>query len=200
MGQEIACSMRHGGRTLAGKACLETDCVLFRGDERLKIPFQKLTSVSDSDGVLRLEFAGGQAELELGSTAAKWAAKIQNPPSRAAKLGLKTGMAVRLEGEFDESFREELRGAGAAAAGARAKADLVFFAADRTPNLVKLDKLLTFLRPEGAMWVVYPKGVAAIREAEVIEAGRSVGMKDTKVVAFSRTHTALRFVVTRSAR
>jgi hypothetical protein len=42
---------------------------------------------------------------------------------------------------------------------------------------------------------VYPKGVAAIREIEVIEAGRAAGLKDIKVASFSSTHTALQFAL-----
>jgi hypothetical protein len=51
------------------------------------------------------------------------------------------------------------------------------------------------LNPRGALWVVYPKGHAAIREIEVINAGREAGLKDNKVVSFSSTHTALRFAL-----
>jgi hypothetical protein len=48
--------------------------------------------------------------------------------------------------------------------------------------------------------VVYPKGVQTIREIEVLDAGRTAGLKDTKVASFSPTHTALRFVIPVSAR
>jgi hypothetical protein len=52
---------------------------------------------------------------------------------------------------------------------------------------------LEFAGGPAALWVVYPKGVEAIREIEVIEAGRSAGLKHTKVARCSDTHTALRF-------
>ena len=58
----------------------------------------------------------------------------------------------------------------------------------------------TLLASKGALWVVYPKGVQIIREIEVIDAGRAAGLKDTKVVAFSPTHPALRFVIPVAAR
>jgi hypothetical protein len=51
------------------------------------------------------------------------------------------------------------------------------------------------MNPDGAIWVVYPKGVTAIREIEVLNAGREAGLKDVKVASFSPTHTALKFVV-----
>jgi hypothetical protein len=56
------------------------------------------------------------------------------------------------------------------------------------------------LASKGALWVVHPKGVQIIREIEVLDAGRAAGLKDTKVVAFAPTHTALRFVIPVAAR
>src|SRR3954471_7975650 len=109
MGQELACNLRYQRRTLAGKAYLETDYVLFRGEERLKVLFKDLASVSAPAGVLRLEFDGGPAELEWGKAAEKWAEKILHPPTRADKLGVKAGVTVKLIGTFDAEFVEEVR-------------------------------------------------------------------------------------------
>jgi hypothetical protein len=44
------------------------------------------------------------------------------------------------------------------------------------------------------LWIVYPKGKQEITELQVIEAGRQAGLVDVKVVSFSATHTALKFV------
>src|SRR4051794_37642982 len=109
MGQELECRMRRGKRWVDGKAYLETDFVLFRGEERVKVPFKHFTSVKAAGGVLRLEFAGGPMELELGKAAEKWEQKILHPPSRADKLGVKVGTTVRLLGAFDAEFVEELK-------------------------------------------------------------------------------------------
>jgi hypothetical protein len=46
-----------------------------------------------------------------------------------------------------------------------------------------------------ALWIVYPKGQKSITENDVIAAGRKTGLKDVKVVGFSATHTALKFVI-----
>ena len=48
--------------------------------------------------------------------------------------------------------------------------------------------------------MIYPKGIETIREIDVIEAGRAAGLKDTKVVRFSPTHTGLRFTIPVTAR
>jgi len=45
------------------------------------------------------------------------------------------------------------------------------------------------------LWVVYPKGRKEVTEDDVLGAGRKAGLKDVKVVGFSATHTALKFVV-----
>jgi hypothetical protein len=194
MGQKLDCILRYRRRTLAGKAYLETAYVLFRGEERLKIPFESLTGVHAAGGVLKLEFAEGPALFQLGAAAEKWARKILHPPTRLEKLGVKPGLAIAVEGEFDAEFLREIgQVAGVEVVAARAQADLLFFAAQKTADLTRLSKLKARLKPRGALWVVYPKGVAAIRELEVIEAGRAAGLKDNKVASFSSTHTALRF-------
>src|SRR5581483_541635 len=109
MGQEMECTLRLGNRALSGRAYLESDHVLFRGPERLKVLFKDLQNIHAESGVLRLEFAGGPAEFDLGAAAEKWAHKILNPPSRLHKLGVKNGMSVRMIGTFDPDFLEELK-------------------------------------------------------------------------------------------
>jgi len=196
MGQELECRMHYQKRTLAGKAYLETDHILFRGEERLKILLKDLTSVKADAGMLHLAFPAGPAKLELGKAAEKWAAKILNPPTRADKLGVKAGLTVRIVGEFDPDFLKEL----ASHEPAKKQADLVFFAAPNAKQLAKVPKLASGLTPAGALWVIYPKGVKDIREVEVIEAGRAAGLKDVKVCSFSATHTGLKFVIPVAAR
>jgi hypothetical protein len=196
MGQELACRMQYQGRSLAGKAYLETDYILFRGDERVKLPLKDLQGVTAKGGILTLEFAGGSAALELGAAAEKWAQKILHPPTRADKLGVKPGLAVRLIGEFDEAFLEELRETEIV----KGKADLVFFLAGDRKALERIPKLISALNSAGAIWVVYPKGAPEIREVEVIHSGRAAGLKDVKVASFSVTHTALKFVIPLAAR
>jgi hypothetical protein len=200
MGQELDCRLRIRKRTLTGRAHLETDHLLFRGEERVKVPFKDLTDVQTAGGVLKLAFPGGPAELELGAAAGKWANKILHPPSRLDKLGVKEGLAAKLVGEFDDGFLAELRGRNVPAGAVKGKQDLVFFAAQKGADLQKLRKLAGDLKPAGALWVIYPKRVTAIREIDVIQAGRAAGLTDVKVCAFSATHTGLKFVIPVSAR
>jgi hypothetical protein len=198
MGQELNCRMHYQGRTVAGKAHLEGDHILFRGEERLRITVKDLQSVIAQGGLLHLDFRGGPVSLELGAAAEKWAGKILHPPSRADKLGIKPGVCVRLVGQFDAGFLDDLRNVEIAAG--RTTADLIFLAAPNREALAQIPKLTDALKPAGALWVVYPKGVQLIREIEVLDAGRAAGLKDTKVASFSDTHTALRFVIPVAAR
>ena len=202
MGQEVECTLRYRRKTHTGKAYLETDFVLFRGAERLKVPFSDLKSVKAQDGVLKLEFPGGPAALELGAAAEKWARKILNPPSRLDKLGVKAGLSVGLAGGLEAAFLDELRSRAVDWSEflSKGKHDLVFFAAESSGDLARIPKLATAIKPDGGVWVVYPKGVTAIREIEVLDAGRAAGLKDVKVASFSSTHTALKFVIPLTAR
>jgi hypothetical protein len=144
---------------------------------------------------LTLEFAGGPARFELGAAAEKWAHKILHPPSRLGKLGVKPGLTVSVSGDFDTGFLAELP-----APAAKGKSDLVFFAAAKSADLSKVRKLAGPIEADGALWIVYPKGVKEIREIDVIESGRAAGLKDVKVASFSATHTALKFVVPLASR
>jgi hypothetical protein len=61
-------------------------------------------------------------------------------------------------------------------------------------------KIAKSLKGPSALWIVYPKGQKTITENDVIAAGRKAGLKDVKVVGFSATHTALKFVLPLAAR
>lgn len=75
------------------------------------------------------------------------------------------------------------------------ESDLIFLGAEATGDLGRIEPLVQYLRPNGHIWVVAPKGRLDIREADVLEAGRAAGLKDTKVARFSGTHTAHRFTI-----
>jgi hypothetical protein len=193
----MECRLLYRRKTIAGKAYLETDFVLFRGEERLKVPFRDLKGVQADGGILKLEFPGGPAALELGAAAEKWARKILNPTSLLDKLGVKAGASVRLAGEFEGGFLDELRARDVVS---KAKYDLVFFAAGTSRDLARIPKLAAGMKPAGGLWVVYPKGVSVIREIDVLAGGRAAGLKDVKVASFSATHTALKFVIPLTSR
>ena len=99
MGQEIACTAASDGRRVEGRALLETDELLFRGDGlRLRIPYASMTAVRAADGVLEVDHEGATSTFDLGDRAAKWADRIRNPKTVVDKLGVKPGQRVILRG------------------------------------------------------------------------------------------------------
>ena len=201
MGQERESTLRLGRKRIEGEALLETAEILFRpvdGSKRLKFAFADIAkSVKAVDGELRFHTEDGPAVLELGPAAEKWAEKILHPKSRAEKLGVKTGMQVATIGAFDAEFQNELRtiaknvSEGKIADGA----ELIFVAMESAKDLGDVAKIAKSVKGAAGLWIVYPKGKKEITENDVIGAGRKTGLKDVKVVGFSPTHTALKFVL-----
>jgi hypothetical protein len=202
VGNELKCKVRFGKETSGGRALLETSEVLFRGAFRLKIPFATIKSAKAVDGELRLETANGLAVFEIGPAAEKWREKILHPKTRIEKIGLKCGAKVSLFGSFDAEFLEELKPlvVGVSQDKVSADSDTIFFAADSVKILSGIAKIAKPLKGATALWIVYPKGQKTITENDVIAAGRKAGLKDVKVVGFSATHTALKFVLPLAAR
>ena len=54
--------------------------------------------------------------------------------------------------------------------------------------------------PNGALWIIRPKGRPEISERSTMAAGKAAGLVDVKVVGFSATHTAEKFVIPLAAR
>jgi len=202
VGNEAKCTVSWGGQESAGRALLETTEILFRGDFRLKIPFATIKSAKAMDGELRLRTADGLAVFHLGTAAEKWRDKILHPKSRIEKLGVKAGTKVSLLSEFDPEFLRELTGLTKSVNRGRVAADseCLFFAADSKGDLAVLPKIAKAMQGAAALWIVYPKGQKHITENDVLAAGRKSGLKDVKVVGFSATHTALKFVIPLSRR
>jgi hypothetical protein len=201
MGNETTCTMTASKQKTPGKALLETAELIFRpadGSPRVKIPFAAIKSAKAVDGELRLQIAEETITLDLGSAAAKWCDKIVHPKTRANKLGVKPGVTISLLGSFDPDFQKELQAGRATISTGKIDpaAELIFLAANSAKDLnAGLSSSVKFLKGSTALWIVYPKGKKEITEQDVLLAGRKAGLKDIKVVGFSTSHTALKFVV-----
>jgi hypothetical protein len=203
MGSEAICTATCNKKSASGKARLETETLQFRGgDLSFVIPFKSISKVSATDGTLRVSFPGGAATFDLGSAAAKWAEKILHPKSRLDKIGVKADWRASAINVDDETFLKELAARVAALAVGKPlrESDAIFLGAAREADLVKMAKLKTFLEPNGALWIVRPKGRPEISETAVMRAGKTAGLVDVKVVSFSPTHTAEKFVIPVAAR
>jgi hypothetical protein len=202
MGNEANCKVQVGKRRSEGKALLETSEILFRGEFRLKIPFSAIKSAKAVDGELHPQTAEGLAVFHLGKTAEKWCDKILHPKSRIEKLGVKSSAGVSLLGDFDAEFLDDLGKLTKSVSKSKVARDSqwIFFAADSKEDLGDLPRISKSMKDAAALWIVYPKGQKHITEIDVLTAGRKAGLKDVKVVGFSPTHTALKFVIPLSQR
>jgi len=203
VGNEAQVTATFKGTTAPGKARLETAVLYFRGgDLKLSIPFAAMSRVAARGGTLRVTFPGGTAAFELGDAAPKWADKILHPPSRLQKIGVKPAWRVSAIGVDDAAFLAELEAAVAHLSIGRVtkECDAIFFGATREAELSRLATVKRSLKPTGALWIIRPKGRPEISERATMAAGKAAGLVDVKVVGFSATHTAEKFVIPVAAR
>jgi len=194
VGQEIACTASSDGRRAEGRAQLETDELRFRGDGlRLRIAYSTITDVRAAEGVLEVDHDGATSTFDLGDAAARWADRIKNPKTVIDKLGVKPGQRVALRGMDADGFAGDLAARGAELV--ERDADHLFVAVETHDDLAALGGLVPLIARNGAVWTVRRKGRKDLTEADVMAAGKAAGMVDVKVVRFSDTHTAERFVI-----
>lgn len=116
---------------------------------------------------------------------------------RLLKLGVKPGSRVGVIAVGDKLFPGELDAASAVVVSGRhlKDCDLIFYGVTKEADLPRLEMLKRSIVSNGAIWVIRPKGRPEISEASVMEGGKLAGLVDVKVVAFSETHTAEKFVI-----
>lgn len=200
MGREAVGSVRIAGAAGTSKVLLETDELVFRGEVKGKVAFRVLTLVEPGPDGLRLVWAGGEAMVEIGEAeAVRWADRIANPPSLLDKLGVKDGTTITVLDVDDVAFRAELaeRKVKAKKTGA---AGVVVWGIDAPDDLARIPSLIDWIRPDGALWAVWPKGRKELNENHVREAAIDAGLVDVKVARFSATHSALKLVVPKAKR
>lgn len=202
MGNEATCTLRLKGKSCVGRALLETSEIIFRGDERLKIPFSAITSMRASNGELHLRTKDSLAIFELGVQAEKWRHKIANPKSLLDKLGVKPAENVSVIGTFPADFLASLKKHGAQITNGKLASGVpwIFLALNSREALADVKKVAKGMKGATGLWLVYPKGQKSITESDVRSAGLKAGLTDIKVASFSATHTALKFVIPKAKR
>ena len=110
------------------------------------------------------------------------------------KLGVRPEMRVATLGAFPPDFLTPLRSRAAEVVTDPAGCDIVFLAAEDRAQLAQIARLTPSLRRDAALWIVRPRGSSAISERETLAAGLEAGLVDVKVVHFSETHSAAKFV------
>ena len=196
MGSEVVCAVELDGEKSEAKVLLETEEIIVRAPFRLKIPFGSIRKLEADDKQLHVRWESRTLSISLGRDAKKWAAKIRNPKSLAEKLGIKAGQKISISGTLDEKFVNQLQQRGAdVGKRVRRDSDIIFAALERREELDRLVGMIASLAPDGALWVIRPKGSNAISEREVMDTARAAGLVDVKVARFSDTHTAEKFVI-----
>jgi hypothetical protein len=113
------------------------------------------------------------------------------------KLGIKPQHRVALLNLDDPDFLFQVMGRTAQVYVNRRRAglDLIFLGVERREDLRRLRTQKDFIAPDGAVWVVWPKGSKAVNENDVRDAALDAGLVDVKVVSFSPTLSALKLVI-----
>jgi len=113
------------------------------------------------------------------------------------KLGVKPGSRVAVVDVEDDWFLKDLksRTRDVVSGRPRTPCDLVFYAAKTLRDLDRIREFKTWIEPDGAVWVIRPKGPASpLRDTDLIAAGLDAGLVDNKIASYSATHGAMRFV------
>jgi hypothetical protein len=140
--------------------------------------------------------------LEAGST----------PRPLVERLGVEPGMSVAMVGVAQPRLVTVVRQrAGTVATvemprripasrelpplpGLGAHRDLVFFQAESAEMLALIPRLVSSLEPDGALWVLVPRGRREIGQSAVIAAGLTAGVVDMEAASVSDELSALKFM------
>lgn len=199
MGLEAECTVRAGRKTSAGTALLEADRLVFRGDFHLEIAFDAMRSVTVEGPALVIRTDDQEARFEVGAPVAeRWVRLIKEPKGLFEKLDVSPQSRVAVVDVTDSLFVTALRERTANVAEGRVPegAPIIFFGAETREALRKIQLLRARMVDTGVLWILRPKGAGKdISEGDVMDAIRGAGLVDTKVVAFSKTHTAHKCVI-----
>ena len=113
------------------------------------------------------------------------------------KLGIKAGAKVALVDLRDAGFEKLLRTRTSDITHGKpaGPCDLLFLGIKDRAGLGRITELKSWIEPNGAIWVVRPKGPRSdVRDTDVIDAGLAAGLVDNKIASFSDTQGATRLV------
>src|SRR6202050_5471874 len=138
MGAEIKCRVIFGGQTSDGKALLETNEIIFRGDFKLKILLKEIKKLKASKDELRILFPKGEAIFVLGAQTAKWAQQILNPKSVIEKIGVRNGVKAVVLHVNDKDFLEKLGAVATISDRLAQNCEVIFFGAEAAEDLKRV--------------------------------------------------------------
>lgn len=169
----------------------------FRGAFRLKLSLRSVERAMHEGGWVTVESSEGAVAFQPGAAdAPKWVDKILHPPSRLDKLDIAAGQRVSVLGLDDEDFEAELaeRVPDASWGAPLPDCDRILAAAHDAAELDGHLDLVRFLKPAGALWLLWPKGRKDFKRSDVFAHAHAAGLVDIKVASFSPVYSALKFV------
>jgi hypothetical protein len=196
MGTIVEGTVTVGGQKVNCKADFASDHVTFSGGRRGEVPYSKVEVLGTAKGILRLRVDGALMDFPLGTKVDRIAAKVRKPPTLMEKMGAHSGLSIAVVNLSARAFTAELeKVAPDAHHGEPARpVDLLFLGIRGRDELGRIAGVVDRVKPDGGLWVVYPKGRRDLRETDVLMAGRDAGMKDVKVARVSTDLTASKFV------
>jgi len=205
MGQEVDCTAAWNGKISEGRAWLELDHVLFRGDFRVQILINEIVEARSTDGHLHIRTANTELSLKMGRKSDRWLDTIRNPKTLIEKLEVKNAGRAAVISVTDAVFMSQLRQAlmeiDEEPATESDPYNWIFLGVNRPEDLSRLSELRTHLAPSGMIWVIMRKGKdATVKDRDLFPAARNAGMAVVKVAAFSPTHTAQKLVARKAER
>ena len=186
-----------GSRPPASR-CSRRRSPLFRSPFKLKIPLNEITAVKADAGALIVRFGKESAVFHLGPQAEKWAKAILEPRG-SWQIGIKPGQRVMVIGLDTPGSPPRSSSAATLVKRGLKELDHLFLAVSATVDLERIPSLKAALKPKGTL-VLRPKGPQGLKESDTREAGRAAGLVDVKVVGFSASHSAEKFVIPLSER
>lgn len=209
MGYETKCPVRVSDASGVRKAdtatvLLETDELIVRGEARVRVPRSSIERVTSRAGVVTIASPTATVSLTLGAdAAAKWEKKLGEAPKRLIdKLDVKPDATVWLYDVSDTDLVAQVNErTRKATSGRSAKdCDVVFVQVNGAADLDRIERAASAIKPDGAVWVVHPKGKSGVADTVIYGRANALGMTYTKVARVSDTLTAEKLVWPRASR
>jgi hypothetical protein len=200
MGTEITGEAKYRRASYRVSLHLDSKTLTLRDELKLSIPLKDIRQAIPKDGQLTVAWNDEKIVLHVGPQSKRLAKKILNPPSLLEKLGIKPNSAVSVLGLDDKPFLKDLRQRAGSVTDGKAKpqSDIIIVRVDGRKNLERLKSLRGSLKSDGAIWVLWKKGLKGandVKESDVMAAAKTHGLVDVKVASFSDELSALKLVI-----
>ncbi len=194
MGLEIETVATQRGQQHSGKLYLDSKTLTFKSRSlRWTVALGETVDATAVGDRLEVRHGGQLIQFATGKASEKWAEKINHPPDRVTKLGVKPGHRLWLSPGFSKAFANELRSTGASITRKVDVCDIAFWSIQHREELAEFPALANQLADGSQLWIVWPKGSAEVTRAEVIDTARANQFGPSKTAAFDDERSSMRF-------